>query len=231
METNPEELKPITIEQLSARMPSVIRDEAGCAAWDWKNLVRPQLERNGIEERFSNLLPGWDDEDQREAFEACENGLKGVGAIMALTGRRGTGKTTAATQIIIRRIVKAIEAQRIPTWMPYRKLSILVGKFKPLYADFGALDLEALANGRDALCRAGLLVIDEIHDCEDQKTARRILTDICDVRYAKLKDTVLISNKDPDEFAAAAGDSIISRLGQHGLIIPCNWKSFRTPNP
>lgn len=206
-------------------------DAAGCAAWDWKNLVLPQIERNGIDERFASFLPGWDTKAQRQAFGACEDGLKGVGAIMALTGRRGTGKTTAATQIIIRRIVKAIEAQRIPPWMPYRKLSALVGKFKSLYADFGSLDGEALANGRDALCRAGLLVIDEIHDCDDQKTSHRLLTDICDRRYSKLKDTILISNLGPAEFSKSAGDSILSRLGQHGLIIPCNWKSFRTPNP
>ena len=34
-----------------------------------------------------------------------------------------------------------------------------------------------------------------------------------------------------EEFAASAGDSIMSRLSEHGCIIPCSWPSYRSAKP
>lgn len=219
-----------TVAEILADIPLMGGSDEGCAAWDWKNLVMPQLERNQIDPRFARKIDKWGCKPQEAVFKACQAQCSGRGAIVALAGRRGAGKTTVATQLIIRRVVAAIEAQKLPPWLPYRKLSGLTSRFKPLFADFGALDIDGLSRGMEALCGAELLIIDEIHDCEDMKTGNRILTDICDRRYSRMKDTILISNREPCDFAKAAGDSIVSRICEHGLIIPCNWKSFRAPN-
>lgn len=205
--------------------------EDDVAEWNWKHLTIPQLERNGVEPMYQVKIEEWTNNEQRDVFVEASEVCRGVGAVVALVGKRGCGKTTIATQMIARRAEKAIEAKSLIPWMPYRKLQHLTGRLKGLYGDFGSIGAESLESSRDALCRAALLVIDEIHECEDMKLAQRILTDIIDIRYSRRKDTVLISNHSPKEFQSGTNDSILSRLSHFGLIIPCNWKSFRTPNP
>jgi DNA replication protein DnaC len=197
--------------------------------WEWKHSVLPQLDRNGVESMHRHLVKEWKLPVQGEIFHECARRCSGVGSIVALVGKRGTGKTTIATQLIVRRAMNFLDAQSLVPWMPYRKLQHLNGRLKGLYGDFGCIDGESLANARDAFCRAPLMVIDEIHECEDMKLANRVLTDLIDVRYSRLKDTILISNHSAKDFQANTNDSILSRLSHHGLIIPCNWKSFRTP--
>lgn len=82
---------------------------------------------------------------------------------------------------------------------------------------------------RAAYCRLKLAVIDELHECDDQKMKDRVLTDILDRRYSANTDTVLISNQTAEDFQATTSDSVLSRLAQHGAIVPCEWESFRKP--
>ncbi len=232
----PEGIAPILFSALTAGItPQTPAEEEARA---WKTWIREELERHRIPARFRYRMEKWECVDQRKVFGLCRRALIGCGAIIAMIGARGTGKTTVALQIVIER---AVEDWRqmfrektpgyIPRWMPYRKMSDLIARFKLLYADHGGLDGESLIAARESLCRADLLIIDELHDCDDQKMKHRILTDFIDRRYSRMRDTILISNQDEEEFRATNSDSILSRIQEHGHIVPCLWESFRAHNP
>jgi len=198
----------------------------------WQSEVRPALRRWGIQERHLAPLDDFGHARQARAFEAVCDHMKGVGAIVALIGIRGCGKTTIAAQFARRLAWRNHEYAQRPG-MPnvccrYLKASDLVGRFKSLYADFGSVDGERLMESRAFFCQElEYLVIDELHEVADQKLAARLIPDLLDRRYAAKRDTLLISNQTPEDFQASMSDSVLSRLQEHGMIIPCNWESWR----
>jgi len=204
--------KPVTAEQL--------------AKWRWKNEIVPHLKASQLPERFWFEATKWK-KPQRKVFEDTRAMLTGVGAIVVLVGERGLGKTTIAAQLIIER---ALDDGLLP-WHrrpPYRKLVKLIARFKALYADFGSIDVEYLLARHDSFCRDHpLVIVDELHDCDDQRMKNRVLTDTVDKRYSNLVDTVLISNQTPEDFIKTTSDSVLSRLKEHGRIIRCEWESWR----
>ncbi len=197
----------------------------------------PSLERWGFEKRFRTEHAEWHPK-QRAAYEQMKDRLKCRGAIVALIGDRGLGKTTLAAQWAIETAFRneaeksKPEGPRVIQHVIHKKLAKLIQRYKPLYADFGSTNSEALMDSLEFLCQQQeFLVIDELHDCDDLKVKTRLLTDIVDRRYARCRDTILIANQKPAEFVASTGDSIISRLTEHGCIIPCDWPSYRTAQP
>lgn len=201
------------------------RTQAEIDEWNFKYVVCSRLEAAGFDERFFKkieLVP-----KQLSAYRAMKKHLTTCGAIVALVGIRGTGKTSLCSTLAQERAAVEDEVPHVHTVL-YRKMARLVMRFKPLYADYGSIDTESSMQVLDGLCgNHNLLVIDEVHETDDNKMKNRILVDIIDRRYAKLKDTILISNQTPAEFRKATSDSILSRLSEHGTIINCNWTSFR----
>lgn len=195
--------------------------------------VFPALNRWGFEARFRTLQTL--NNGQVRVLEKVKEKMVGVGAIVALVGIRGTGKTTIAAQFAYEKAWKnSQEARRTDSGpreivtVSYRKATGILSRFKPLYSDFGSLDTETLTDARNYYCRVTeFAVIDELHECEEQKLRNRILSDVLDRRYAAKRDTLIISNQTPEDFEATMSDSIISRLSEHGQIIPCMWESFR----
>lgn len=174
------------------------------------------------------------DGKQAATFRNMQSKLTGCGAIVALVGERGLGKTTLAAQFALEHAWANYEGSLtggcVMPFVIYRKCQRIISRFKPLYADYGSVETETLEQAMRFLCEEQeFLIIDEVHDCNDQKMKTRVLTDLIDRRYASLRDTVLIANQTPDDFKATIGDSILSRLGEHGAILPCKWESFRTP--
>ena len=200
-----------------------LRTEAEVRAWDWRNRVLPLVESSTIEERYRvEILPdAWDCEPQKQVYGLCRRAFRGVGAIVALIGERGVGKTMVGGQLIVAEAWQGRIA-------PYRKLAQIVSRYKPLYGDFGTIEETKLSGMRDTLCHRRLLVIDEIHEpLEQNRLALPILTDILDRRYSAKVDTLLISNQKMQEFKASVNDSILSRITEHGVIKPCEWQSWR----
>lgn len=192
--------------------------------WEWKNNVVPNLSAAGLPSRFWYEVKDWHPK-QKAVFDKTKELCCGTGAVVALIGDRGLGKTTIAAQLIIERAWHSVAWHRRP---PYRKLADLIALFKPLYADFGSIGVELLIERRNEFCSTHpLIVIDELHECDDQKLKDRVLTDLIDRRYASKTDTVLISNQDPKSFQETTNDSVLSRLSEHGRIIHCQWKGFR----
>lgn len=212
-------------EKLIAAMPR--RTEQEIREWSWKYEIKPRLKKSGLPPRFWFMADKWKPA-QEETYREVQSLLKGNGAIIALVGERGVGKTTIAGQLILERAID----ETLQPWeriAPYRKLSELIATFKPIYADFGARNMESVMSRHNRMCgpETPLLVIDELHDCEDQRIKSRFLTDTLDKRYANLVDTIVISNQTPEEFIETSGDSVISRIKEHGRIIHCTWESWR----
>lgn len=195
--------------------------------WEWDNEVSPRLRDVQLPERFRHEITNWNCKPQQRTFDLCRRLLTGKGAIVALIGVRGTGKTSIAAQLIIERAKAYFE--RPQQWpAPYSKLTDLISRFKPIYADHGSIDGDKVMRQRDAFCSYPLRVIDEIHECDDQRMKTRVLTDLIDRCYSGLVDTLIISNQTQKEFEASTSDSVISRINEHGRIIECTWESHRT---
>lgn len=220
------------LARLTPAPPDVVRQR------QHREDIVPRLNACGFPELFWDVLPliAAQKTVKRQAEELC----KGVGAIVALAGVRGTGKTSIASQIAIDRarawldfygMMPEERAGKPPIGMVhYCKATDLVARFKPLFSDFGSIETAALTDARAYECREwALLVIDELHECDDLKMKDRVLTDLIDRRYSARTDTLLISNQSPEDFRTKTNPSVLSRLGQHGRIIACNWRSFRTP--
>lgn len=222
-----EQAKSLSLEALIERINNLPRaTEEDATRWDWENDTIPRLKAAGFVSRFWNDRRGEMHPKQRVAYEAVKAKLTQCGAIIALTGERGCGKTTICAALAMCRAQDVM----LKPWdrqPPYRKMTDLVAYYKPLYADFGSTQIDSLMSARESLCGHALLFIDEVHECDDQKMKDRILTDILDRRYAAEKDTVLISNQTAADFQKTSNDSVRSRISEHGMIVPCKWESFR----
>lgn len=202
--------------------------------------IAPRMRALGVPARYCQDLPesGWQCMPQEKVHAFCDTRFTQIGAIVALVGERGVGKTFIAAQLIRKRVDAWMawhelhEAERPPGPGPrgmgrYAKLVDLVSRFKPLYADFGSIETERLMTEREQLCREPLLCLDELHECEDQRLKSRVLTDILDRRYSNCVDTLLISNEVEEDFRVSIGDSALSRITEHGAILTCRWGSWR----
>lgn len=224
-ESSPLATLPALIENLRLKHP--VRTEDEQRQWKWENEIVPHLRASQLPERFWFQPKEWK-QKQREVFDQVRWLLKGKGAIVALVGPRGLGKTTIAAQIILDRAFN--EGLHCP-WHrrpPYRKLMKLIAQFKPIFSDFGSIETADLLARHDIFCSDHpLVVIDEVHDCDDLKIKNRVLTDTLDKRYSHKCDSILIANQTPEEFVETTSDSVLSRLKEHGRIIHCTWESWR----
>lgn len=204
----------------------------------WETVTCHDLAAVGLPERLRKRIIDWNQPKQEEAFRRVKGYLRGVGAVVALCGARGTGKSTLCAQIMRERVEArhAYAMADLVTRGPepaaagrYEKLVRLGGLFKPLFAGFGSTNADSLAGRYEAWVRLELLVIDEVHDGEAIVPAMTMLVDLVDRRYAERRDTILISNRDPEEFRDQMNPSIVSRIAEEGAIIRCDWPSWRTP--
>lgn len=216
---------PAMIERLQTKHP--IRTEAEQRQWLWDNEIVPHLIGSQLPQRFWYQATKWKPK-QFEVFKQVNGLLKGNGAIIALVGKRGTGKTTICAQIILER---AFNEGLVCPWHrrpPYRKLAKLVAQYKSIYSDHGSIDTEQLLQSHDQLCvHHPLVVIDECHDCDELRVKNRFLTDTIDKRYSANNDTILISNQTPEQFQETTDASVLSRLKETGCVIECTWESWR----
>ena len=178
-----------------------------------------------------------------DSFGDCTR-LLGTGALIALIGNRGTGKTQLGCDLI--RWVCEREAEkpnppsmRIDGQTPkppeggwrrrevalYSKALSLFIDLRSCYRDGGPGE-ESVVSG---FCKIPLLVIDEIHERGNTDWEDRMLVHIVDRRYDTMLDTVLIGNVAPDQLQKQLGASIVSRIQECGRVVVCDWPSFRAP--
>jgi DNA replication protein DnaC len=217
-------------EKLMAETKPV--SESEYRAYVLKSEILPMIGNWGFEVEFQHELAKLNPEQQAVLEKLERRMFSGNGAIVALVGERGLGKTSITAQFALKIAWKNYEASRdgkpYRKHVIYRKCARVVDRYKPLFADFGCIDPESLRQSMDMFChQQEFVVIDEVHECDDMKYKRAVLTDVVDRRYAAKLPTVLIANQTPQDFAASIGDSILSRLNQYGAILPCKWPSYR----
>jgi len=152
--------------------------------------------------------------------------LLGTGCLMGLCGNRGTGKSQLAAHLI---------RQRIETYQPDTAKGI---GGPPRYCRAMELFLDVRATFKTAATIAErdtirgyvspcLLVVDEMQERGETPFEDRLLTYILEVRYAEMRDTVLIANQTPAEFVRAIGKSAEDRMREAGGLVECVWGSYR----
>ena len=142
-------------------------------------------------------------------------GQVGKGCLLALLGKRGTGKTQMAVELMRHTCVQGRSA-RYTTAMRF---------FTAIKDSYQAATTESAVLNQ--YLKPQILVIDEAQERGETGWEDRLLTHLIDCRYGAMKDTVLVSNLSRREFERAIGSSILSRMSETGGIIECNWPSFR----
>lgn len=139
-------------------------------------------------------------------------------AILALIGKRGTGKTQMAsvavlTTIAVGRSAKIITAVDLLADLKNRYSNPEEGGEREWLRYWEAFHL---------------LVIDEIGELVGGDHSRSMLTTMIDRRYAAMKPTILIGNVTVKDFSVAVGSSVADRCNEGGGVIVCDsWTSFR----
>ncbi len=140
------------------------------------------------------------------------------GAMIAIIGPRGTGKTQMA-----------VDALNL--WMHKAKLGALYAR---AFDVFAAIKETYRENARhteiDAIKKFAsipMLVIDEMQVRSETDWENSMLTSILDQRYMYLKYTIMIANLEHDAFMKHVGASVYDRVVETGGVISCTWESFR----
>lgn len=144
------------------------------------------------------------------------------GAIIALVGPRGTGKTQMATELA-RRFLPIWIAKGFQRQARYCRVMDFFMAIKESYGEKGGTESDAFF----PFIQPRLLVLDEVQVRNGTGWEDNALTYLLDRRYGEQRSTILISNLSVDSFEKSIGDSILSRMKESGAVIVCNWESFR----
>lgn len=158
--------------------------------------------------------------DDPVAWAVTRNGLMcdlGTGFLLGFLGGRGPGKTQMAVDIV-QQGCEELRTCRYAKAMDF---------FLDVRATYGTEHSER--GVIDAYVKYDLLVLDEVGVQAETPFEDRLLVHLIDKRYDAMKDTILISNLLPEEFAKSVGKSIHERLKETGEITIFYWPSFRKP--
>jgi DNA replication protein DnaC len=154
-------------------------------------------------------------------------------AIVALIGGRGTGKTQMAWEIS--RNVRLTNVNKLTTENGFSKrferpaiYRTAMDIFLELRSTYSPTSKKTEWDLMREYENAALLVIDEINVSTGSAFEDMKITAIMDKRYKKLRPTILIGNVDIQQFTDRMGKSVINRIEEDGIILSCNWQSYRT---
>lgn len=141
--------------------------------------------------------------------------ILGDGGMVVLLGKRGTGKTQMAACL-------AAACAMVRGLRPfYLRLSDYFGAIKRTFDGTETRDPRVR-------CRcAPFLVLDECQERYESAFEDLELTRLIDARYGNRLATVLIANLKPEELGNGLGPSVVSRIQECGVVVECNWSSFR----
>lgn len=167
-------------------------------------------------------------EKYRAALEVACNG-----GIIAIIGNRGTGKTQMAHHIaqnvklpdIVTHTKRDGFTSRNDRPAIYRTAMDIFLELRSSYSPKAEKTEWELFKGYE---NAALLVIDEISVSTGSTFEDLKITAIMDKRYQQIRPTILIGNVTPSELSERLGKSVVSRITENGIVIECNWQSYRT---
>jgi DNA replication protein DnaC len=173
---------------------------------------------SGVPLRHRSFIPGTD--STSEQWSAVYDKIKGViekGALVAVVGSRGTGKTQLAAALI------GYTALKIDKSCMYKKAFDMFLRIREAMKTTGDSERAAI----EEFIKPYLLVIDAYEVRSDSDFENRMLDHIIDKRYDNLKTTIIISNDTVQNFEKTIGVSICDRIRETGGIIEMVWGSFR----
>ncbi len=154
---------------------------------------------------------------QQAAFDRCAE-LIDAGAIVAMIGERGTGKTQVGAKLVVHH---AKAGGNTP------KYAKAIDFFRDLRATFSR---EADTREIEVINRyagASFLILDDAHERTGSDWELVQLVDLIDRRYSSRRPTLLISNQTKQGTAEALGPSICSRLREDGDVVELTGQSYR----
>jgi DNA replication protein DnaC len=161
--------------------------------------------------------PEWDrptDEEWMNRFSWATEQVR-KGGIVALVGRRGSGKTQMAAELVRDR--QRAKGRYVTAMKLFLRLRASFGK--------GAAESEMEIVAEMSACP--ILVIDEVQERGGSEWEDRILTHIIDNRYGDQKPTVLIANLTTAEMQTQLGPSICDRIKDAGGMMEFENPSWR----
>ncbi|MDP6367996.1 MAG: hypothetical protein QF615_00200 [Planctomycetota bacterium] len=167
-----------------------------------------------------------------ERLRAARKEVLGGDCLLGLIGPRGTGKTQMAVELGL-----TLDRQFVLDNPGHTFSSLSQQAPAQKYYVLGQLlDLQKATFGRDIRPadtpigkaeQVDLLVLDEVQEIVQTEWQLTTVTRLIDARYQALKRTILIGNLTPSGLSQALGSSITSRMTETGLLVPCDWPSFR----
>lgn len=172
--------------------------------------------------RHRKIPPRTDDDRSVNWWAKMEKvcGKMGSGALLALLGNRGTGKTQAAVAAM------QYTAHRGHPCFYCKAMEVFL-EVRATYARPDRAELEVIKKYQEPR----LLVIDEVQQRGETDFENRILAHLIDKRYDAMVDTIIIGNLTPEAMAERLDPSIVDRLRETGGVVVFEWESFRTAPP
>ena len=190
------------------------REEAARRSGIWARSGLPRLHRDRAARREEVGAP-WLGARGAVLAAALE------GKIIALVGERGTGKTQLGASVCAHAcFVHGLS-------VAYYRIADLIAEFK--HAVYGDGDSEYAWMRRMASPR--VMVLDEVQDRYDSQTEATVLARLIDHRYGETRGTIVIGNLAWPACAAMLGPSVTSRIEESGMVIECDWGSYRRNRP
>ncbi len=197
-------------EKMRAEFDRIEREKTSKAAYISAGVPLRHADPDGTRANEFRKCEPW------QAKAQCLSLLRGKGIMVALIGKRGTGKTQLAVDLIRQQC-------NAGGWAKYCRAMEFFGAIKSAWKKDGPDEDEMVKR----FTRPGLLVIDEAQVRSESKWENDQLTNMVDIRYGDMKDTIFIANLTAGEFEKSIGESIYSRLTETGGVIVCDWQSFR----
>lgn len=150
---------------------------------------------------------------------------------MLLLGKRGVGKTQLAVSLGLACAATgllATEKRRTPTTQRYYVLGEL---FRAEKRTFSREHSSGARTPLEEAAKVDLLVLDEVHVRHESAWEDIELTLLFDRRYQDLRRTILIANLEVADARERLGSSIWSRITETGVVLECDWPSFRRAGP
>lgn len=141
----------------------------------------------------------------------------GTGMFFALVGGRGPGKTQMAFELM-----KECTAQLKSAYF-LTATEFFVEVKDTYHRDTTKTEKDVLARFK----QYRLLVIDEVGKRGQSEWENNLLFEVINSRYNAMLDTVIMDNNEMEAFKKLIGPSLVSRLGETGSIIVCDWPSYR----
>lgn len=222
----PERLAEIEREKLAGRCERIWHEaRIPLRAREFAESYRPEPGLPQDRSRWGNTL------------EFVAERLLGGGAMLALVGHAGTGKTVMAATAAWRLVQ---ERRRAVRWFTGARLIAWLGDAKARAGQRqsdGATLPGSLCEALDQLVEPDLLVIDQLDKSGKADWEQRYLIDVLDARYNEKRSTVLILNVDPQTPLQAQklsnagrellGESVGQRIEECGCFVAFDWEKKR----